>query len=489
MPAKKPKLGKREMERERRKKIQLREIDAALERLREQAGALVGFAPHPKQVPVFDAVHGGKKVVVFQGGNRSGKSVWLITELLSLLFGIEAWSGRPMPFKAPVQARLFGEDWTHHVGMVLVPMLKEFCPKGDILRTKRNNQGVEYLWEFRNGSTLEVMTYQQPTDSVEGWSGHVVAMDEPPPRDKYIACRRGLVDHGGVLLMSMTPLKEAWIYDEIITNPRENAAVFMVDIRDNPHLSEGAIADFEASLSVEEKEARLHGKWLHLQGLVYKEWDPGVHIVEPFEGGVPVNYTCYVAIDPHPRTEHAVVFMAVDRFGRCYVVDEIFRHGSPEEIGDWVVRWHRREHEIDTVVIDPAAKGDAHRGDTTYEIIDRMMGNAGIGFQAGSKDLETGIRVTKDALMGRNKTPSLFVLNHCQRTIYEFSHYIWGDWRRSAAQDRTVKQKPVDKDDHMLECIRRLLLLPAEHRQTGYIRNIVEQSKGDWKPLDAVAGY
>jgi len=450
---------------------------------------VLGFTPHPKQAPVFNCVQDGSgKVVVFQGGNRSGKSVWLVVEVVSFLLGLEPWSGRAMPFSdGPVQVRLFGEDWTHHVGMVLMPLLREYLPIEEVVETKKNNQGIDFYWRVRNGSTLELMTYEQKTDAVEGWRGHVVGMDEPPPRDKYIACRRGLVDFNGVMLMSMTPLKEAWIYDEIVMSREPGVRVFQVDIRDNPHLSEEAIAAFEGSLSVEEKEARLHGKWLHLQGLVYKDFNPGIHVKEPFE--IPDNYTCYAAIDCHPRTEHAIVFMAVDKFGRQYVVDEIWRHGSPEDIGDWVVKWHKHVHELETVIIDPSSKGDANRGDTTYEIIDRVMGAAGIGFECGSKDLETGIRVVAEALMGRNRMPSLFIFDTCVKTIYEFGHYIWADWRKSAAQDRTVKQKPTDKDDHMLENIRRLLLLPAEHKQTGYIRGFLQEANQGYQPLDQVAGY
>ncbi len=446
---------------------------------------IAGYEPHAKQQLALDGVHEYRTGVVIQGGNRSGKSNWLITQIISLLLGYEAWSGRKLPFTPPVKGRLFGEDWTHQVGQVLMPIIKETIPMDEIVSTKKNNQGIQYLWEFRNGSTLEIMTYEQDTDHVEGWSGHFVGFDEPPPRDKYIAMRRGLVDYDGIFLMSMTPLKEPWIFDEVV-NSKENVLSLTVDIRENPYLSEEAIVKFEAVLTDDEKESRLHGKWQHLQGLVYKEFDRGLHVIEPFK--LTHRFTYFAAIDFHPRTEHAVILVAVDKRNNMYVVDEIFAHGTAEDIASWIITWHRKNM-LDTVLIDALSKGDSNRGKTTFDIISDLLWLHQILLETGSKDLDSGVREVQDALLGPNKMPSLFVFPHCERTIFEFTHYIWADWKRGIAQERTAKQTPRSKDDHMLENIRRLLLLPAEYRLTAQYRSMIDEANRGYKPLDAVAGY
>jgi len=207
-----------------------------------------------KQQFAIDAVKNNrKKVIIFQGSNRSGKTTWLITTLVSLLLGEFPWSKEATRFKSPIRARLFGEDWLHHIGQVIIPKLKEWVPLDHLAHTKKNNQGIEYLWYFKNGSILEIMTYEQATEQVEGWSGHVVAADEPMPRDKYIACKRGLVDYDGIFLMSFTPLKEPWIYDELITKGDPAVAAYGVNITENPYLTKDAIAEFERSLTDERK--------------------------------------------------------------------------------------------------------------------------------------------------------------------------------------------------------------------------------------------
>jgi hypothetical protein len=334
--------------------------------------------------------------------------------------------------------------------------LKEWCPAGEIAETKKNNQGIDYFWVFKNGSILEILTYEQKTDLMEGWSGHVVGADEPMPRDKYIALKRGLVDFDGLFLMGFTPLKEPWIYDELIVKPNDTVAVFNLDIRDNPYMDEKAIAEFEQSLTDDEKEARIHGKWLHLQGLVYKNFNKDIHVVKDFV--IPQKWTVRIHIDTHPRTEQALVFLATDERNIWYVNKEIFKHGAPEDIVDWIIDYHVHTHRVHEVIIEPGSKGDENRGESTFSIIQKGLARKGIVLKEATKDLESGIRVVQDALKSRNGLPSLFILEDCERTIYEFGHYIWDDWRNK--EGRTEKNKPRDKDDHMLEGIYRLLLMP-----------------------------
>lgn len=452
-PAERNKLIDKEIEKRQRK------ILASLKReeLYRNQNKIKFFKPHEKQQGIFNAATDlTKKTFIFQGGNRSGKTTWLITQLVSFLLGKELWSGRELRFKPPIRARLFGEDWTHHVGEVLIPKLKEWVPLSEVESTKKNNQGIDYHWVFKNGSILEIMTYEQATEITEGWSGHVAAADEPMPRDKYVATKRGLVDFDGVFLMSFTPLKEPWIFDELITNPDPAVYFENVDMRDNPHLGEDAIKEFEKSLTDDEKVARIKGGWLHLQGLVYKNFDKNVHVVKAFQ--VPYKWTVRVHIDTHPRTEQALVFLATDERDLWYVSKEIFKHGSPEDIVDWIIDYHIHTHRVHEVIIEPGSKGDANRGDTTFSIIQKGLAVKNIVLKEATKDLETGIKVVNDALKSRNGLPSLFIQDCCTRTIFEFTHYIWDDWRNK--EGRTEKNKPKDKDDHMLEGIYRLLLLP-----------------------------
>ena len=75
-------------------------------------------------------------------------------------------------------------------------------------------------------------------------------------------------------------------------------------------------------MSEEERDARLHGKFKHLSGLVYKEFEPDVHVCEPPR--VQKHWSRYFAIDPHPRTPTACLWVAVDENEQMYIYDELW---------------------------------------------------------------------------------------------------------------------------------------------------------------------
>jgi hypothetical protein len=52
--------------------------------------------------------------------------------------------------------------------------------------------------------------------------------------------------------------------------------------------------------------------------LVFPEWETGTHVVPPFKLH-PDEWTVSMACDPHPRTPHAFVWLAVNRGGEMVV--------------------------------------------------------------------------------------------------------------------------------------------------------------------------
>ncbi|MBU0907367.1 MAG: hypothetical protein KKE05_04400, partial [Nanoarchaeota archaeon] len=121
----------------------------------------------------------------------------------------------------PVRIRIIASDWEHHANEVIVPKLKEVITAGTYT-TRKNNVGVEAFWQFKTGSTIELMTHSQETKLHEGWTGDVVWSDEPLPQDKFVANRRGLIAHSGLFFMTMTAISEPWIMDEIVLSNKKH---------------------------------------------------------------------------------------------------------------------------------------------------------------------------------------------------------------------------------------------------------------------------
>lgn len=389
-------------------------------------------------------------------------------------------------FKPPVKIRIFGEK-TDTLAEVQNPKLQKFIAPEWLALTKKGQTGVIEHYLFQNGSTIDLLTYQQDPASMEGWDGHVCVFDEPPPRSVYIANVRGLVDHNGIALFSMTPLKEPWAADEIVNNPDPSFFSLTASSYDNPHVQRGALDAFFAKLDDDELETRRDGKFLHLQGLVFKEFDKNTHVIRPFK--LTREYTVYAAIDNHPRTEQAVLFVAVDRHSRVFAFKEIFQHGTPEQVAGWVVDFHDHTHPIEQVLIDRSSQGDTNRGRSTYEIIEERLSAAGIPLDFGSKDLSSGIGIVRDYLRSQNGVASVFITEDCPTLIWEMQRYRWAEWRAGADKStRTPMNKPVDAEDHEIENLRRLLQLPVRFVDPGQRANI-DPSRNRWTPTDPYAGY
>jgi hypothetical protein len=391
------------------------------------------WEPWPWQERLLRSVR-EKSTTAAISSNKIGKTAALINIMLSWVYGYEPWTMgyggtdavfdeggwgyRPstLGISPPVSLILTGEDWKLHIGRVLVPELKKWAPVGEY-ETKRNEQGVEYFWEFGNKSTLTLMSYSQDDDLFESFRAQGVGMDEPPPKSKYAAMSRGLLLDRGKTLLSLTPLKEAWILDEIVLSGRRDIGVVAgMDIRDNPVLYEGDMAvlegmgldrlqrlrffdlllydDVERKTPVSDRGARairylegsvadeslarmddlkilkfiqdidppdvpprVFGQFKSLVGRVLKEFEMDIHRVAPFE--VPTDWPVTVMIDFHLSTPQAVSYWAVNPQDIHYCIGETWKNLSADEIADDIIRKMKRYGwRIERAFIDPLSKGD-----------------------------------------------------------------------------------------------------------------------------------
>jgi hypothetical protein len=531
-------------------KEQLEELKRTKLRLLEQKKLYMSthqmefFEPQEQQKPFFDAlIDQNLDQYCILGGNRSGKSEALVVAVCSFIVGRFQWVPVPTPlpqprsisytdtqliakwedetrtfdaeiregkvikadrifnewlaeqnrdkvklrFKGPLKVRVLGEDYEKAIGQTLIPKFNKFLPPELIASRRKGQTGVYNQFILHDGSVIDFLTYQQTSDSMEGWDGHIVAYDEPPPRPVYIANARGLIDHRGVSLFAMTPLKEPWIADEIVSSTSKTTRTFVFRTFENPHIDQNAAKEFEAKLSEEERKTRIDGEFLHLQGLVFKEFDKQQHVIKPID--IPNQWTVYVGIDTHPRTQQALLFVAVDQRNQFYAIHEVFQHGTPEDVANWVTNFHRTIHPIHAAVVEPASQGDQNRGDTTFQIIERGLSVESIPVYLGSKDLSGGILQLRQVLRTPNRRPALFIFDHLDRLIFEFTHYVWEDWKTTSGGVKNERQRPRDKDDHLIECLRRLIQHPAQFVDPRAISSWVQQANQPAQASDKLAGY
>ncbi len=448
----------------------------------KMAKKILLYVPNPKQEEFHKSAASVRSIF---GANRSGKTTAGVVEFMWHMLGIYPdWypEAQRMSTDRPIKGRIFAKDFQKMVGGVILPTISEWIDDtsgGPFVKKKfRNPLGIPVRWKFKNGNEFDILTYEMSTEQCEGWKGDIAWFDEPPPRDKFIATKRGLVDSNGRCWLTLTPLTQPWIYDELFAKSQVDKTYFCIvmDIRDNlrrivdgkeiGYLTEMAIIDFEKTLSLDEKEARLHGKFLHLSGLIFKEFNPEIHIIE--RAGVKKSWYRLMAIDPHPRKPTACLWLAVNEKSELFVYDELLFSGSITDLasairaqeGDLVA--HRR-------IIDPSADQEVQlRASIRTELMKQK-----IWCERGSNDIELGISRIHEAL-----TPDVQNLTGvfdsrikfsrlCPEIIKQMLHYVWDEYKMRP-EEHDPKEKPMPKNEDLITCLRYILVAnPQYHNPDG----------------------
>lgn len=433
--------------------------------------------PNPKQQLLLEAWEDrSKKVFIFAGGNRSGKTTIGVIIALSTLFGVYPWNQKPVPIDHafPRKIRYIGQDWEKHIGRVCIPALRKWWPKSRPLETKKNHLGYETLWkDTLSGSTLELMSNNQESELHEGWEGDLIVYDEPPKRDIRIANARGLVDRNGRELICATLLKEPWIDREIVKAKLPDGSVdqsiFVVHATTFDNVGYGitkeGIDEFQKKLTADEIQARIYGIPSYMSGLVFPQFNTTKHVKLRFD--IPTDWPVDIAIDIHPREKQAVLFIAISPHGYKYICDEIWDNYNAEELADQILKKIKSGmYRVNRMIIDPLSKGDRNNEHTVFDRIDCRLAAYGYGLETASKDKSQGIGLITSHLISENKEPTLFFFHDLRRTVYEMEGWMWDE----------DTQKPQDKDDHMMENLYRLLLLNTiytepQRREDNEFRN------------------
>jgi len=367
----------------------------------------------------------------------------------------------------PKRGRIVSDPTT--IRETIVPALEEWLPNG---RYKTWNRSKNYpaYWKMDSGWDFDLMTYDQDPKEFESSTLGWVFFDEPPPEAIYKASIARL-RKGGICGIFATPLMgSAWMYDEIVANPRaeEQYRFFMeAEVEDaciihgkRGFLEHETIVKMITQYKDADMTSRVFGKFQHLVGLVFKEFSQDVHVMPPFELNRE-DYSVSVSWDTHPRTNEAIVWIAVDSGGRKYVVDELWTNAPLKEL---VARFKQidSKYRTEQYLIDPSAFIEDKR--TGMSFAQELSRDYGLNFEPGSKRRTDAIRKIEDALHYKIAgaempvKPELFFFSNCERAIWEMLHWQWQEYTGKTAESRGLNPKPEDKNDHFIEAIGRVLL-------------------------------
>lgn len=423
---------------------------------------LLAYKPHAKQIEFHAPPHPPLRAMF--GGNRSGKTHSVVVD--SVLQAVDADFVPPhlAAFKVwepPFYCRFVTPDLTNTLEGVVLQKLREWCPSDQLKGGTFDRAWDKMLriLRFKNGSWFQFFSNDQDRDKFGGAALHRVVYDEEPRADIRQECLMRLIDYGGEELFALTPLSGmSWLYDDVY-EPWErgelvDGRVVVVDMDDNPHLDQTAKRRVLSGLTVEEREARKSGRFVHFAGLVYPQFSKLRHLAPSPQTrediAIPPGAETFAGIDPGVRHMAAVLFAYLTIEDDLVVFDEIALQGGTvrqvcKEIDARNRRWKCQPR---WYVIDPAAKNKQHQ---TGRSDQQEYADHGIFTVPGQNSVSAGINRVKERL----DADKLHVMAHCTELRGEFKRYRWISNNRSEDEG---KEKPVKRDDHLLDALRYIVM-------------------------------
>ena len=209
--------------------------------------------------------------------------------------------------------------------------------------------------------------------------------------------------------IGMAWVKKLWITKEFPPNEKESHKFFFVPAKasDNPYKSEH-YEDQLAGLSENLRKAYLEGSWDVYEGQMFTEFDPSLHVVQPFP--IPAHWRRYRAIDHGRTSPTSCHWYAVDERGGLWVYREYYRSAVDADVNARNIATLSLDDLSDSrywfTVLDSAC-WSKHGGETIAEIYERN----GVYAEPSAKDRLAGLALLHEYL--RHRTPlSVFRVNN-----------------------------------------------------------------------------
>ncbi len=415
-----------------------------------------GEIRHEKQL----AFHRSKKRNrwVF-GGNRSGKTECGAAECVFLARGVHPYrENRKNVFgwvvsltsqvqRDVAQRKILGylrPDWIEDI--VMTSGRKDAPMSGIIDQILVKNV-------FGGTSVIGFKSCEMGRERFQGSSLDFVWFDEEPPEDIYEECCMRVIDRKGDIFGTMTPLKGlTFVYEKIYLNPKDDPEIWyeFMEWADNPFLPKEEIAHLEGIMDEESLLSRRYGKFSSRAGLVYPEFDEGVHVIDPFE--VPPSWQDAISIDPGLRNPLSAHWYAADGDGNVYVVAEHYLAGADIDEHARAIRrisdgldWKRDSAGRLRAYIDSAAEAKTLAAEKS--VIELFAERGILASPAVDKNVFAGIAQVKSYLSRKNDFPNLYIFRNCVHLISEFKGYLWGSG-----------DTPRKRDDHAMDELRYYLM-------------------------------
>jgi hypothetical protein len=447
--------------------------------------------PTGLQEDIIAAVGCGKwQIIWVEDANKVGKTRTLIEIAKNIIWPCDEtwfgdWLGDDSVFKKwPYQAKRFRITGTPTNVAEAGPIWQEIeavWPKG---RYDADKSGKHYYSQIKTdtGWSGDVMTYEQAPSEFEGPMLSLVLSDEPP-KARLVGSIMSRFAEGGIWLITATPIDCGGILDVLDDLESKGTRVKRLSgtIWENSttegkqnHLgtkrglwTEQQIADYVATIPLDERAARLEGKSSNKSGKIYPGFDEDTHVVD-FDMDCLAQCDLYCSIDPHRSYYPAIKFYAVTPSSAVIVYAE---WPTYEVLGMWYdeARTVKKFNDtLDRLANTMIANSRMHQynqvlkcwtGDPRF--LSEMSDVAvtleayGVGLYRAApferietqrESLRTLMHYNPAIARAGSNLPSWYVSRECKNSIRAYNRHYWGDKDKEAEEYKDF----IDADRYFL---------------------------------------
>lgn len=251
-------------------------------------------------------------------------------------------------------------------------------------------------------------------------------------------------------------------------------------IYDNPHLlHDASYLAMLANLPETLRKQWLEGDWYADEGRAFPEFDPRVHVVEPFE--IPSDWPRFRACDWGYSSPACVLWFAVDWDGNLWVYDELYVKGVTADVFARVVRDRDNGAPMTAQILDASVW--QKRGDVGPSIAETMNQN-GCRWRPSDRSprsrisgkLEVHRRLAKRPQSDGTEAPALRVFKTCRNLIKQM--------QTLPLADNNPEDVDTKAEDHAYDALRYGVM--SRPMNPGVL---LYTPVDEFRPADPVFGY
>ena len=459
------------------------------------------------------------------------------------------------PYYGPKEVGIATYQWAQHKRVIWpelsrwIPREELGNYAKNSLKQKYINWDRNPCIQLESGTNIWFYCYEQDQNQFEGQALDIWHWDEQGEEDKFDgANERTRTRRNGQHIFSLTPHKipgrpdtgsGSWIHklDSGEVTKGHRVKMYHSSLEDVPdwiYSEEQKRAAYKQWIEepsaannikkLREGQARYYGKWHESAGLVYDDWNRQVHVIEPFT--IPKSWTKYRAIDHGYTNPTGCLWGAVDPDGNLFIYREYYknlcvisenckaiieasgniRKKEGVEVNVKAGTTYDRYIEIQKAESFYRTVFDSRSftyPDASYGMpISRVYNINGLRLsQASGKNSEDSIpyvmeyfkidQERKHYVTKQFGAPKCYVFSTLKHFISEIEHYVYEERRSKLGFEVNAKERPREKEDHLLDCIRYMIQIPPRYVD-GYGDNSVDEDTDNvvkYNNRDIVTGY